>query len=206
MEEWIWICVWFHKGYFVVKKLVWNIRIKAFWYTKRYVSNLNFFAKSLFFLERWISCFSLGCKHWNFGRWCFWTGELNIYLFIRICQFCKMKCFSLENVQKIFLLNRKVLKKSFGNIRCDWKFLVHPYKSQNFKFKMFPKFCYSWKITFNERRKHQIPCNMNKSLIIWGFIILHLFCLTLFCILNLKIWLLLGWRKIFNLIWYCEKS
>ena len=34
-----WICVlvlWIHKGYCVVKKLVWNVRIKAFWYTKLY--------------------------------------------------------------------------------------------------------------------------------------------------------------------------
>ena len=32
-----WICVlvlWIHKGYCVVKKLVWNVRIKSFWYTK----------------------------------------------------------------------------------------------------------------------------------------------------------------------------
>ena len=31
-----WICVlvlWIHKGYWVVKKLVWNVRIKDFWYT-----------------------------------------------------------------------------------------------------------------------------------------------------------------------------
>ena len=35
-----WICVlvlWIHKGYCVVKKLVWNVRIKAFLYTKRFV-------------------------------------------------------------------------------------------------------------------------------------------------------------------------
>ena len=32
-----WICVlvlWIHKGYFVVKKLVLNVCVKAFWYTK----------------------------------------------------------------------------------------------------------------------------------------------------------------------------
>ena len=32
-----WICfleLWIYKGYFVVKKLVRNVRIKAFWYTK----------------------------------------------------------------------------------------------------------------------------------------------------------------------------
>ena len=32
-----WICVfvmWIHKGYFVVKKLVWNICIKVFWYAQ----------------------------------------------------------------------------------------------------------------------------------------------------------------------------
>ena len=37
-----WICVlsfWIHKGYFVVKKLVWNLRIKAFWYIK-YIKTL----------------------------------------------------------------------------------------------------------------------------------------------------------------------
>ena len=37
---------------------------------------------------------------------------------------------------KIFLLNRKVSKMSFGNIKFDWKFLGQPYKSQNFKFKI----------------------------------------------------------------------
>ena len=37
---------------------------------------------------------------------------------------------------KIFLLNRKVSKLSFGNIKFDWKFLGHPYKSQNFKLKI----------------------------------------------------------------------
>ena len=33
----LWICVlflWIHKGYSVVKKLVWNVPIKAFWCTK----------------------------------------------------------------------------------------------------------------------------------------------------------------------------
>ena len=34
---------------------------------------------------------------------------------------------------KKFLLNRKVSNLSFGNIKFDWKFLGHPYKSQNFK-------------------------------------------------------------------------
>ena len=32
-----WICVlvlWIHLGYCIVKKLLWNVRIKAFWYTK----------------------------------------------------------------------------------------------------------------------------------------------------------------------------
>ena len=31
-----WICVlllWIHKGYWIVKKLVWNVRTKVFWYT-----------------------------------------------------------------------------------------------------------------------------------------------------------------------------
>ena len=32
---WIFVLVlWIHKGYYVVKKLMWNVRIKAFWYTK----------------------------------------------------------------------------------------------------------------------------------------------------------------------------
>ena len=26
--------LWIHKGYYVVKKLVWNVHIKAFWYAK----------------------------------------------------------------------------------------------------------------------------------------------------------------------------
>ena len=30
----------------------------------------------------------------------------------------------------------KVSKLSFGNIKFDWKFLGHPHKSQNFKFKI----------------------------------------------------------------------
>ena len=45
MNVWNWfkaqirlgICVlklWFHKGYLLVKKLVWNVRFKALWYTK----------------------------------------------------------------------------------------------------------------------------------------------------------------------------
>ena len=35
-----WICVlllWILKGYYVVKMLVWNVRIKAFWYTNIYL-------------------------------------------------------------------------------------------------------------------------------------------------------------------------
>ena len=46
-----WICVlvmlWIHKVYCVVKKLVWNLRIKAFWYTKyfsiKYSSHTAYF-------------------------------------------------------------------------------------------------------------------------------------------------------------------
>ena len=37
---------------------------------------------------------------------------------------------------KIFLLNRKVSKMSFGDIKLNWKFLGHPYKSENFKLKI----------------------------------------------------------------------
>ena len=37
---------------------------------------------------------------------------------------------------KIFLLNKKKSKLSFFNIKFDWNFLCHPYKSKNFKFKM----------------------------------------------------------------------
>ena len=37
---------------------------------------------------------------------------------------------------KIFLLNRKVSKMSFGDIKLNWKFLGHPYKSKNFKLKI----------------------------------------------------------------------
>ena len=36
IPETFWICVvvlWIHKGYFVAKKLVWNVYTKAFWYT-----------------------------------------------------------------------------------------------------------------------------------------------------------------------------
>ena len=38
-----------------------------------------------------------------------------------------------KDISKIFLLNRNVLKLSFGNIKSDWKCFGHPYKSQNFK-------------------------------------------------------------------------
>ena len=32
---WIYVlALWIHKGYYVVKKLLGNVRIKAFWYTK----------------------------------------------------------------------------------------------------------------------------------------------------------------------------
>ena len=30
------LVLWIHKGYFVVKNLMWNVRIKAFWYTKMF--------------------------------------------------------------------------------------------------------------------------------------------------------------------------
>ena len=28
------LALWTHRGYYIVKKLVWNVRIQAFWYTK----------------------------------------------------------------------------------------------------------------------------------------------------------------------------
>jgi hypothetical protein len=37
VQNHLWICVlvlWIHKGYFIVKKRVWKVRIKDFWYTK----------------------------------------------------------------------------------------------------------------------------------------------------------------------------
>ena len=40
VQNHLWICVrvlWIHKGYCVVKKQVWNVRIKAFWYTKYFM-------------------------------------------------------------------------------------------------------------------------------------------------------------------------
>ena len=45
---------------------------------------------------------------------------------------------------KIFLLNRKVSRLSFGNIKFDRKFLGHPYKFHDFKFKIQQK-------TFNKK-------------------------------------------------------
>ena len=39
-----WICVlmlWIHKGYYAIKKLLWNDRFKAYWYTK-YIHKGNF--------------------------------------------------------------------------------------------------------------------------------------------------------------------
>ena len=50
-----WICVlvlWIYKGYCVVKKLVWNVCIKAFWYTKLVSTNVNFYFVS--FQKFWV--------------------------------------------------------------------------------------------------------------------------------------------------------
>ena len=61
---WIFVLLWIHKGYCVVKKMVWNFRIKAFWYSKYnfvvYLSKLGsqtfgnkiFFLLCLIFIER----------------------------------------------------------------------------------------------------------------------------------------------------------
>jgi hypothetical protein len=50
-----WICVlvlWMHKGYCVVKELVWNVRIKAFWYTKKIAIKIRtFLSYSIILLE-----------------------------------------------------------------------------------------------------------------------------------------------------------
>ena len=49
------LAVWIHKGYFVVKKLVWNVRIKAFWYTKKIIpfSNQPFICHNFFCYISW---------------------------------------------------------------------------------------------------------------------------------------------------------
>ena len=80
---------------------------------------------------------------------------------------------------KIFLLNRKVSKLSFS-IKFYWNFLDHSYKSQNFKFKIQQKtfnkkdFVIHEKSPLinvkNEKKKHVISYNINKSLIIWVFL------------------------------------
>ena len=46
------LVLWIHKGYCVVKKLVWNVRIKAFWYTKLVSTNVYFYFVS--FQKFWI--------------------------------------------------------------------------------------------------------------------------------------------------------
>ena len=45
------LVLWIHKGYFVVKKLLWNVRIEAFWYTKMYYSGNIKSIESIFLLE-----------------------------------------------------------------------------------------------------------------------------------------------------------
>ena len=45
---------------------------------------------------------------------------------------------------KIFLINRKVSKLLFGNIKLNWKSFGHPYKSKKFKLKIQQK-------TFNKK-------------------------------------------------------
>ena len=51
-----WICVLvllIHKGNFIVKELVWNVCIKAFWYTKTISNYLNFiFCKTILIVMR----------------------------------------------------------------------------------------------------------------------------------------------------------
>ena len=49
-----WICVlavWIHKGYCVVKKMVWNVRIKAFCYTKTNVLSKKEFSNVVLVLS-----------------------------------------------------------------------------------------------------------------------------------------------------------
>ena len=53
-----WSCVlvmWIHKWYYVVKKLVLNVHIKAFWYTKmlkiKVTKATSFFSSNIFYLE-----------------------------------------------------------------------------------------------------------------------------------------------------------
>ena len=41
---------WFHKGWFVVKKMVWNVRIKALWYTIHIFVCIWFVSKKKFVL------------------------------------------------------------------------------------------------------------------------------------------------------------
>ena len=54
---------------------------------------------------------------------------------------------------KMFLLNRKVSKLSFGNVKFDWKFVGQPYKSQLIFLHQ-----YHIKKYFVSELEHQIQC------------------------------------------------
>ena len=102
-----WICIlglWIHKGYYVVKKLVWNVRIKAFWYTKILIlDKVKIFmvklSKSCFF-EMLNSSQQMGHSRWTqtlTGGWYYrlWTflGLKQIWKKVDCC-FLVQKLFS----------------------------------------------------------------------------------------------------------------
>ena len=77
------VILWIHKSYCVIKKLVWNVRIKAFWYTIYYYyycwnilnANVNIFGDKYY-----MNILNI-CKY----KYLYWTKHkiyLSIYLFI----------------------------------------------------------------------------------------------------------------------------
>ena len=49
------LVLWIHKGYCVVKKLMWNVRIKAFWHTNIIIT-LKPYNSRIFFSMRGVHC------------------------------------------------------------------------------------------------------------------------------------------------------
>ena len=70
---WIFVrALWIHKGYFVVKKLVWNVHIKAFWYTNKYSNKIPPNLYFSLYLRVWKYVFFLIfyiCVHYLFYKY-----------------------------------------------------------------------------------------------------------------------------------------
>ena len=86
-----WICVlavWINKGYFAIKKLVWNVRIKDFWYTNFFITYIVYIFVSISMIFNpfnWID--------WSIvesGGKSIW-GRNHAHVFISICMDFKCK-------------------------------------------------------------------------------------------------------------------